>query len=232
MTTEILKEIDSIIGLLETKFNPNHDPDNGRFAEGAGSFDYQSSKPVQTDIKVNRATAKEQALIDHWQRSLSTPQAEAVNDWQESGYKDIRSSEMSGDITPEIQGKIDNLNSALETAPDYDKPVYRGIKNLSADQMSQLANADEITLNAQTSFSGCQHTAYGFTNGYNPPNDELHPINSVYFEIQNPSGGKLIGATEREVLMPQGQTYNVVGREVIQYQSDRASVLHLTLEPK
>ena len=44
MTTEILKEIDSIIGLLETKFNPNHDPDTGRFAEGGSEEDKYNAR--------------------------------------------------------------------------------------------------------------------------------------------------------------------------------------------
>ena len=207
----------------------------GGSGEGGGTgnpFDPESSKSIRYNVPYDKATPKEESLVDNWQKNLPSEQKAAVDDWQEHGFKEIRSSQIQGELSPELQTKIKNLDAATKTAPTFDKPIYRGIKNLASEDVSRLANAEEITLEAHSSFSGSKHTAFGFTNGFDPGEGaSTRPIRSVYFEVRS-GGGPLIQTTEREVLLPKGKTFSITNRRVIQYQGDRERVLHLTLEMK
>ena len=120
MTTEIIKEIDSIIGLLETKFNPNHDPDTGRFAEGSGANN---------------------ELINHFKSQYSK------EDWHEFGLSidkdgnkisDYEGSTNQIAMTPEEQANIKDASIFIHNHPSGGSFSDGDLKFASDENIGQM----------------------------------------------------------------------------------------------
>ena len=124
----LFRSIDSIIGLLEHKFNPNHDPDTGRFAEGSG------------------LSEKDTGNIRNWEYADSNPSGPSYDDMRNpktaagrsfgatlSNCPDYNGTTYRGlAVDPDSIGKVVNGNGVtmkLYSSSSIDENVAMGFMN-------------------------------------------------------------------------------------------------------
>jgi len=113
--------------------------------------------------------AWDEASAKAWNDSLTQDEDNAFQAWLGSYYRNIRAYQATGDPGSGGQFAIDysdSIEGALARAPQFQGTVYRGLADLSDEQMTAL-EAGELTCNAVTSASTSRDTALRFTSGRN-----------------------------------------------------------------
>jgi hypothetical protein len=216
-----------------SKFNENHDPDNGQFAAGEGGggssggnddysdtsslFGYNyspSSKPIKSDEY--KPTEQE----EKWANNLPDKERQSIHSWQTGGTNYIRNYQITGKAdetgeADEYYKKITaNFESSLDKGIPYKGEVYRGLHDLNDDSYESVINSKEITLKSVASASISEERAKFFIQ---PIGDK--PTKSVLFKIDNKTGVNISAVSndsfkhEVEVVLRKNTRYEVASIE-------------------
>jgi len=154
---------------------------------------------------------KDREGIKGWQKSLDQNELDAISGWGGGDYVDIRAIDMGKSKgTKAMRQKYKTLKDTLTNAPKVDGTIYRGLRDLSPENMKKFTTVgNEFKLDAISSFSADKKIAENFA-GYG---------NSVVFRAQTKSAVDVRGLSglinEKELLINKGHRYRIMKLEEI-----------------
>lgn len=176
------------------------------------------------------AAAERHTNFNRWYASLTEEQQASLQGWVSSKYKDIRDYEVNGhDATwhffnaEEDGAKYSEvskyLNAALDVAPLYKEPVYRGLRFLEDSVAKSLSTPGTVfDLKATSSFTARKEVAQKFIAA-----DATSKF--VLLHLKNPKTAVAIGelSQESEVVGRKGTQYKVVESKAVTRRYGRLS---------
>ena len=152
-----------------------------------------------------------------WQEALSKNEKNVIAEWQTGGYEEIRKAQIGQGN--DSSNKLASLfESILNKDGHYKGVVYRGIHDLTDEQIDAIASAKEISFDAVSSSAKDEEATHKFLMS-EVPVGEPDKGKSILFKIQTKSGVDLKPVSmdffkdENEVVLRKGTKYEVVGRK-------------------
>jgi phage gp29-like protein len=168
------------------------------------------AKPAVTSLKdlglpeLGEEVYTTSSNVKSWKDSLSPEEKNAWSHWKGQGYIQLREKEAEGKITPTLK----NLYAAVEKAPVHQGPLFRGMRNLTADEVKSMIKVGDVhTQPAMSSWSPDPNVAHGFSAGHSSGS----PLFSVQFRLTHNSGiAKMCDlGGESEALIGKGAQFKV-----------------------
>jgi hypothetical protein len=166
-----------------------------------------------------------------WKNSVSKDQLRAIDHWTGTGYGDIKdTSRGKPGPYPMSLRTLHEFNTAINTAPQVEGKIFRGMYDVSDEKFDQLTKAKSVTSQSPVSFSMSRRFAKDF-GGYGGndfggefPDGGPMRRNSVLFAVEKHNAADLSpvrmrqengvfemhqGPEEQEAVVPKGSTYRV-----------------------
>jgi len=150
----------------------------------------------------------EPSVVQEWISDLTKNERQVFKKWQSDDYFELRYAQKTGDL--KLAQQVSEFEAAIAKAPPYEGTVYRGLADLSPDNIDELRNAKTIKLDTHTSSTVDRLIAEDYMVGFEPGG-------AILFEIKQKSG-KYIGQgtegiDEGEVVLPKNTEYRVLSSE-------------------
>lgn len=151
-----------------------------------------------------------------WQASLTDTEREAFSRWGRMGYKEIRAAQLGeAEMTPEIADRIATIEGALARSEvfrdtsgyDIGDAVWRGLYDLTPEEVEGLKASSEVTLDCLTSATEDSFVAADFARRGHPKAQQVmlkfntHDAVSVW--------GVVPETKEKEAILGAGKRYSV-----------------------
>ncbi|MDO3651212.1 ADP-ribosyltransferase [Nocardia mangyaensis] len=136
---------------------------------------------------------------------LTDKDLDALGSYTGGGYRDINRALRDGNVRPDQQDRIDNINSALNKLPSKEGTMYRGT-DLSPEVLASYKEGEVVTEKAFTSTSSDPGRAF-------PGNTRFTVESKTGKDVAPYSTAEQNGMVENEVLFRSGTKFHVVSKD-------------------
>ena len=185
---------------------------SGTATEEKDKSEDKESKAKEKGRKTKTTTDQD---VKKWKSALSERESTAILEWQYGGYEEIRKAQI-GNGTPQGNKLAAIFESALDKDGQFEGIVYRGIHDLTDEQITTITSSKEISFDALASASKDEEVTHHFLMS-EVPIGVPDKGKSVLFKIQTKTGVDLEPvssgsfAREKEVVIRKGTKYEILG---------------------